>query len=72
MSNHPLPLTRQWCADYRKYGNGPKPEKPGNDPFASFRDWLLDNPPPNLLDPSLSWENYDRQMAHWQRRRRER
>ena len=23
---HPLPLTRQWVEDYKKYGTDPKPE----------------------------------------------
>jgi hypothetical protein len=37
---HPLPLTRQWVEDYKRYGTAPKPE--GAEAPTS------DNPPPDL------------------------
>jgi hypothetical protein len=70
-SHHPLPLTRQWVADYRRWGNQPKPEVEAAPPGCPFELWLKFNSVPDLLGPQ-SWENYDRQIEDWQRRRRER
>jgi len=66
---HPLPLTRQWVADYKKYGSGPARAKGIRG--LLFEEWLKDNPYPDLLGPQ-DWANYDRQVTDWQRRRRER
>jgi hypothetical protein len=43
---HPLPLTRQWVEDYKRYGTKPKPE--GAESPIPYEQWLKDNPPPDL------------------------
>jgi hypothetical protein len=105
---HPLPKTRQWVEDYKRYGTGPKPEGAPSAPMPYER-WLQLNPPPSLDElvdragrrraaelgetyiedpfermkkaphqagfPHITpeeWAEYDRQMAEWQRKRRER
>jgi hypothetical protein len=48
---HPLPLTRQWVEDYKRWGNKPKPEAPDTvAAVGSFERWLADHPMPDLQE----------------------
>ena len=48
----PLPLTRQWVEDYKRYGTEPKPE--GAESPIPYEQWLKDNPPPDLQELARS------------------
>jgi len=82
-----LPLTRQFVAEYQRYGTDPKPEhtepEPDEGPADDFAAWLAANPCPDLQKlieraggydkiTAEQWAEYDCAMADWQRRRRER
>jgi hypothetical protein len=47
---HPLPLTRQWVEDYKRYGTGPKPDTETAAPGVPFERWLKNNPMPDLQE----------------------
>ena len=78
MKYHPLPLTRKWREDYRRWirEGCPTPEQ------AAVRG-AADDPPPDLQKlvaraggyhriTAEQWAEFDRQMAEWQARRRTR
>jgi hypothetical protein len=78
-----LPLTRQWLLDYSRWGTDPKSPEGPPEPAIPFEQWLKDNAVPDLQELVAAWGGYDkitpeawaaydRALADWERRRRER
>lgn len=65
---HPLPLTRKWMEDYRRWvAEGcPSPEEEawrraaGIEPGMPFGDWLGKNPAPDLQELVAHCDGYDK------------
>jgi hypothetical protein len=77
---HPLPKTRAWVAEYRRYGTEPKPPDLGATDDRNYEEWVQDNPPPDLqalvaraggyqnITPE-AWAEFDQAKVKWEARR---
>lgn len=80
---HPLPKTRQWVEDFKKYGTDPKPKDKERPAAINFVEWLKTNPYPDLQEfvahfggydkiTPKAWAEYDKAVANWRQQRQER
>jgi hypothetical protein len=79
---HPLPLTRQWVEDYKRYGTEPKPvegaatiplDATGCPDLQALVERAGARPPHQGGYPHITpeeWVEYDRSITAWQAARR--